>query len=201
VAEDRGAFSGFGLALGVAGVVFVFSAVRNQTVADTLRALIRGEPLAVKPTGFVAEGSPSFGAGGTVVGGSATGQAVATKAMSYAGVPYRWAQHTPSGWDCSGFVTWVLHRDFGIELPNNVHTVTGQFYVWGGARSVPRGECQAGDLVCWVSHIGIAINRDQMINAPRPGEVTQVDKIWTFPAPLIRRPLAYTASSKDKGAL
>ena len=195
MAEDKSGFSGFGLALGVAGVVLVFSAVRNQTVADTLRALIRGDPIAVKPSGFVPDTSV-IGAGATGAG-SVTGAAVAKTAASYIGVPYKWAQHTPAGWDCSGFVTWVLHHDHGIDLPSNVHTVTGQFYIWTGARTVQRDQCQAGDLVCWVSHIGIAINRDQMIHAPSPGQLTQMSNIWSVPAPVIRRPNAYITMSQS----
>lgn len=185
-------FSGFGLAAAIGGGVLILSATRNQSVSDTLRALIRGESLAVKPSGFI----PDTTEGGDVRGGSATGADVAKTAVSYIGVPYSWAHHTPDGWDCSGFVTYVLHHDHGLDLPNNVHTVTTQFYVWTGAITVPRSSCQAGDLVCWVSHIGIAINNTQMVHAPGIGQKTQVGNIWSVPAPIIRRPKAYLTSDR-----
>ena len=188
----EGGVSGIGLALGLTGAVLVVSATRNQPVADTLRSLIRGEPVAVRPSGFV----PDTTVGGDIRGGSVTGENVAKTAASYIGVPYQWAHHTPAGWDCSGFVTWVLHHDYGIDLPDNTHTVTGQFYVWSGAVTVPRDQCQAGDLVCWISHIGIAINATQMVNAPGTGQLTKVDNIYGFPAPIIRRPKAYITADR-----
>ncbi len=119
------------------------------------------------------------------------GAQVAADALKYLGVPYRWAHEDPSGWDCSGFVTWVLHHDFGISLPSNTHTTALGFLTWSGARDIPRGMCAAGDLVCWASHIGIATSNDQMVNAPTAGQKTRVDKIWSVPAPVIRRPAAY----------
>jgi len=105
--------------------------------------------------------------------------------------PYVWGGATPAGWDCSGLVTWILHHEMGLELPNNTHTVTGQFYIWSGAVTVPRNQCSPGDLVCWPSHIGIAISSSEMVNAPTFGHVTERAKIYNVPAPIIRRPKAY----------
>lgn len=185
MAERPTGASGVALALGIAGAVLVVSATRNKSVSDTLRALIRGEPLTPVP------GMQTFGenAGGQ---GSATGAAVAASAASYVGkVPYRWASQTPDGWDCSGFVTWVLHHDHGIELPSNVHTTAIVFYAWPGAVTLPRAQCQPGDLVCWPTHIGIAVDANNMANAAHLGTLTRIEPIWKTPAPTIRRPKAY----------
>jgi cell wall-associated NlpC family hydrolase len=134
-----------------------------------------------------------------------TGNAVAQDALQYLGVPYVWAHQDPTGWDCSGFVTYVLHHDFGIDLPDNTHTVTEQFYVWTGADTIPRDQCAAGDLVCWVSHIGIALDASTMVNAANPTDGTLISDIWTVPAPIIRRPQAYTTRNTSelagKGAI
>ncbi len=155
-----------------------------------------GLPSGPSMLGNAGLGLGSTAAGGAAVGASFTagatmGAAVAAKAQTYLGVPYKWGGETPAGWDCSGFVTYVLHHDSGIDLPSNVHTIAAQFYAWSGARSIPRAQCRAGDLVCWVSHIGIATGPNTMINAPKPGTATQIDQIWSAPPALIRRPIAY----------
>lgn len=185
-----GRISGLAIAAGGAGFVLLLSAYKNRSITDTLRAVLRNEKLA-----------PSSGLAGTEVqaitagSGTATGAAVAATAQSYVGkVRYRWAGADPTGWDCSGFVTWVLHHDHGIDLPSNTHTVAAVFYAWPGATDVPRSDCQPGDLVCWVSHIGIAISKDQMVHAPTAGQLTQVSNIWSVPKPVIRRPKAYAAA-------
>lgn len=189
---------GIALAMYVMGGVLLVSGLKNATVADTLRSLLRARQIPSGPsdlprriTGAMDETGRAIA--DTVAGfqsPTVTGQAVADTARSYIGVPYRWAGEDPSGWDCSGFVTWVLTKH-GIKLPSNHHTVAAQFYVWGGAYTLPRGACQAGDLVCWVSHIGIATGPDTFVHAPGTGRRTQESRIWRTPAPVIRRPKQY----------
>jgi cell wall-associated NlpC family hydrolase len=173
-------------------------------MADVLRAAIKGQPipknvwdqdpnLARTPSmqGIVQGPNKTIG---TVTGGSAMGRAVAADAASYVGkVPYRWAAATPSGWDCSGFATWVLHHDFGIDLPSNTHTVTGQFLTWGGATTVGRKDMQPGDLVVWPFHMGIAVSNSHMAAAASPALGTIIDSV-DWGVPLIRRPNAYGGS-------
>lgn len=99
---------------------------------------------------------------------------IAAQAQRYTGVPYRWGGADPSGWDCSGFVTYVLHHDLGLDLPDNQHTVSQSFLTWSGATTVAREQCQAGDLICWITHIAIATGPDTGIGAqnPRQGTIT-----------------------------
>lgn len=138
--------------------------------------------------------SPGAAAGGLVASGPNAG--IAAAAMRYVGVPYRWGGETPDGWDCSGFVTWVLHRHFGLQLPSNAHTTSAQFLVWGGAATIPRSAAAAGDLVCWASHVGIAVDGSRMVNAPGRGRRTQVQSIWG--APVIRRVRVAGAAAKQQ---
>ncbi len=127
----------------------------------------------------------TIGTGGTVKPG-ALGVQIVNAARKYLGRPYEFAAHGPNTFDCSGLVTWVLHHDLGLNLPSNVHTVTGQFYVWGGARTVGRPPAE-GDLICWMGHIGIATGPTTMIHAPQPGQVVKEQAIWWTPEPLVRR--------------
>jgi cell wall-associated NlpC family hydrolase len=109
--------------------------------------------------------------------GQGTGAAIAADAHKYLGVRYVWGGADPSGFDCSGLVTWVLHHDLGYNLPSNTHTVTGQWLVWGGATDVPRSQAAAGDLCCSLAHIGIAVDNQNMIHAPDVGDVVKVGPI------------------------
>lgn len=188
--RPAGGISGLAVLLAAAGAVLIISGLKNAPITDTVRSLLRGKPVESGPS-MVPRGKRSGSAGGT-----ATGSAVAEKAQTYIGVPYSWAHATPDGWDCSGFVTYVLHHDFGIDLPNNTHTVTGQFLIWSGARTVRRSEMQPGDLACWPGHIGIVVSgdgREVMVHAPTIGQKTQLGEI-EFGA-VIRRPLAYGGGS------
>ena len=140
-------------------------------------------------TGFAANvpGAGPSGASGDF------GAQILTDAAKYLGVPYRWGGADPSGFDCSGFVTWVLHHDLGLNLPDNTHTVTGTFLYWSGALTVKSP--LPGDLCCWGGHIGIYAGNGKMINAPHTGTVVQYSTVWT--GVVYRRVLPQTVKFSD----
>lgn len=187
----RASVSGLAVVGAVAGSVILWSGIKNRSVEETLRLLIQGQPVESGPSQYrPGTGSgPSGTPGPTPPGGTEFGRHVAQTALSYLGVPYVWGGETPDGWDCSGLVTYILHTVHGIELPNNNHTVAAQFYVWQGARTILRSECGPGDLVCWPTHIGIAISRDELVHAPGLFQKTRRQSIWA--GAVIRRPVAY----------
>lgn len=39
---------------------------------------------------------------------------------SYMGIPYVWAGRSTSGWDCSGFVSFVMHDIYGTDWPGGI---------------------------------------------------------------------------------
>lgn len=191
----RPGISGLAVGITVAGGVIMTAGFKNATISDTLRALIKNQPLPGTPqvtelgkavTRTVGKSlDPGTGPPDTEHGGGGLGNAIADAAHKYLGVPYRFGGADPKGMDCSGLVTYVLHHDLGVNLPSNTHTVTGQFYVWSGAQTVSTPA--RGDLVCWPGHVGIYDGGGNMIHAPHAGTVVQVSKVWNTPSPLYRR--------------
>jgi cell wall-associated NlpC family hydrolase len=111
---------------------------------------------------------------------------IASDALRYRGVPYVWGASGPPslGWDCSGFVSWVLGHDLGFALPGGwtdygvTHgPVVSDYIAWGGA--VPVDSPGPGDLCCFGPdvHIGIAVSGSQMISALNPSLGTRVGAI------------------------
>jgi cell wall-associated NlpC family hydrolase len=201
VAKTSG-IPGLAVAMATAGLFLVYVGVRDVPFMTGLREIVRGRTPTARPRQTItipdelrfsqfdrADDGSLFGDGSG--GGSASGHArIAEAARRYLGTPYKLGGHAPGGFDCSGLVTWVLVKDIGLTtLPNPVHTVTAQFMVWNsGSQVVPRDQAAAGDLVCWLNHMGIAISRDEMIHAPQPGEVVKISRIWGLPnPPIIRR--------------
>lgn len=199
MAGRGGGIPGIALSMATAGGFLLYIGIRNVPLLDGLKAMLKGKVPTPRPKKPVAVPAV-FKQGGEArplvpVGpkGTAFGARIVQAALRYRGEPYFWGGHQPRseggpGFDCSGYVTWVLHHDLGLDLPDNVHTVTGQFLVWnGGSDIIPRADCGGGDLVCWPGHIGIAVDNKTMLNAPTFGKTVEIGNIWPFPEPIIRR--------------
>jgi peptidoglycan DL-endopeptidase CwlO len=105
---------------------------------------------------------------------SATG--IVGIAQSFFGVPYVYGGTTPSGFDCSGFTSYV-YRQAGISIPR---TASAQ-----AAASTPVSNPRPGDLVFFGSpiyHVGIYVSPGRMVDAQRPGTVIGNHSIWTTPS-------------------
>jgi peptidoglycan DL-endopeptidase CwlO len=106
----------------------------------------------------------------STVTNSATANSVIATAKQYLGVPYVWGGSTPSGFDCSGFTSYV-YRSVGVSLPR---TSRAQQNV--GTR-ISLSQVQPGDLVFRGSpayHVGIYIGGGQYIHAPQTGDVVKI---------------------------
>jgi cell wall-associated NlpC family hydrolase len=93
-------------------------------------------------------------------------------ALQYIGVPYLWAGESPSGFDCSGLVSYV-YAQLGVDLP---HSAADQY---GYGVDVPRDQLQPGDLVFFdnLSHVGIYVGNNEIINAPDTGSFVRIDSL------------------------
>jgi cell wall-associated NlpC family hydrolase len=121
---------------------------------------------------------------------------IVAEAMKYKGrVPYQYGGASPRGWDCSGFINYVLGHDLHITLPGGVKGFNGeshgpvviQYVNWSGSQAV-KGDLAPGDLVVFaglgpLGHIGIVTGPDQMISALDPQYGTAVTPIKGFGPP------------------
>lgn len=127
--------------------------------------------------GVSSSGSSSSGSSsGTSSSGSsststASGAAIVAKTKQYLGVPYVWGGASPSGFDCSGLVYYVLNA-VGISVPRSL----AQQQSMGVA--VAKSDLQPGDIVYFqntyangISHVGIYVGDGKFIHAPHSGSV------------------------------
>ncbi|MDR1590133.1 MAG: C40 family peptidase [Oscillospiraceae bacterium] len=96
---------------------------------------------------------------------SKTGNDLVDYALEYLGSRYVYGGASPSGFDCSGFTSYV-YKSFGISLTRNA---SGQYRDNGV--HIEKSELGAGDLVFFssngnsVTHVGIYIGDQEFIHA------------------------------------
>jgi len=97
------------------------------------------------------------------------------------GVRYKWGGTSPSGFDCSGFTSYV-YKNFGINI-DRVSTDQAKQGVY-----VPKNKLQPGDLVFFdtnggnnknVNHAGIYIGNSKFIHASssRTGKIVRISSL------------------------
>lgn len=102
---------------------------------------------------------------------SALGQKLVSGAQKYLGVPYVYGGASPSGFDCSGLVYYLLKN----EGYSPYRTAADQYKM---GTYVAKEDLQPGDLVFFqntagygISHVGIYVGDGKFIHAPRTGSV------------------------------
>ncbi len=113
--------------------------------------------------------------------GDATGKAalLIAKAYQYLGVPYVWGGYSPSGFDCSGFVSYCINN-CGAGWSVGRLTANG---LLGICTKVSSSEAQPGDLIFFqgtystsgASHVGIYLGNGQMIHCGNPCQVSSIN--------------------------
>ncbi|MDN5656432.1 C40 family peptidase [Brevibacterium sandarakinum] len=81
------------------------------------------------------------------------------------GTPYVYGGTSQSGWDCSGYTSWVYSK-VGVNLPRSsgAQKAAGQV--------VSQSEAKPGDLIWHPGHVGIYAGGGQMYDAGSPGSGT-----------------------------
>ena len=104
----------------------------------------------------------------TTQASAATGNEIVNTAKSLLGVRYQYGGTTPSGFDCSGYTSYVYKKN-GVSLDR---TAAQQF---ASGTSVSKANLQAGDLVFFnnlgrgATHVGIYIGSGKFISAESEG--------------------------------
>lgn len=200
-----------GRALAVTGIgaLLVWSGIKGWSVLGTIGDLVTGKqpnqpvayPLPGTPAGAIGK-IPSDGSAGGI-GKIPRGSAgeLAAIGMQYIGHAYKFGGAPGADgskpWDCSSFVNYVVGVKGGLAIPGNkpgrykgtTHgPASGVWAVWTGMKTIKRSDVQAGDIVVWVGHIGLAISNTQVVNALNPSSKTRVSNIDSIKArgPIVR---------------
>ena len=119
---------------------------------------------------------------GTIFGGneytSEAAQRVLQEAARHLGTPYVWGGYSPSGFDCSGFVSYCLTHSGA----RNTGRLTAQG-LYDICTPVSESDVQPGDLIFFtgtydagvpVTHVGIYVGGGQMIHCGHPVQYTSI---------------------------
>lgn len=161
---------------------WIFSDLLNVTAHVARRVPVSKDfpalPTTPKPS------SAARGSGGRIPGViniPASGD-VASFAIQFAGSRYVYGGASPSGFDCSGFTSYV-YRKFGVSLP---HSAAGQYSTAYGVAIGSMSNLAPGDLVFFVgtagergiSHVALYIGGGRVIHAMTPRYGVQVSNIY-----------------------
>ena len=144
---------------------FISSSLLSEKRQETSRSrtTVRSKETS-EPTNNVAKAVPASGNGSSVV----------ATANQYIGSKYVYGGTTPSGFDCSGFTSYV-YKQYGVNLNR---TAAGQY---SNGVAVSKSELQPGDLVMFgksgINHVGIYVGGGKMVHAANPSRGVTTDTI------------------------
>lgn len=145
----------------------------NQASPNSPKFYRQGKSTGIAPSAAALNGTASSGSSASspsiapsVTTGSATGVQILAEAQKYLGTPYVNGGASPSGFDCSGFVYYVLK-----QVGYSPYRTAADQYKQGSA--VDKSSLQEGDIVFFantytsgISHVGIYAGNGQFIHSP-----------------------------------
>lgn len=150
----------------------------NKASSQSPKFFRLGKSTGLTPSAAALSGKASNpSAAGTV---TVSGSAIVAEAQKYIGAPYVAGGASPSGFDCSGYVYYVL-KSLGL---NPARTPSSQWTSLGTA--VSKEDLQPGDLVFFitassgaVSHVGIYTGAGQFLHAPNSRSTVSYSDLTT----------------------
>lgn len=141
----------------------------NKASSNSPKFYRHGKSTGIKPSAAALNGTTDSGTASspeTTVPVTVTGSQILAEAKKHLGAPYVYGGATPAGFDCSGFVYYVL-RQVGLSP----YRTPADQYRQGTA--VEKADLQPGDIVFFantyasgISHVGIYAGNGQFIHAP-----------------------------------
>ena len=108
---------------------------------------------------------------------------ILSESRKHIGIPYSFGSKDPStGFDCSGYVSYVYQKSIGHTLPAGSRN---QFSSGGGVM-VGFDQLKPGDLMFFshngrqIQHVGIYIDENHFIHAPRTGRRISIDELGRY---------------------
>lgn len=138
----------------------------NKASSNAPKFFRLGKSIGVAPSAAVLNGTGSSSSENTASGGNATGAQILAEAQKYLGIRYVMGGASPAGFDCSGYVYYVLK-----QLGYSPYRTPADLYKMG--TSVAKANLQVGDIVFFantyasgISHVGIYAGNGQFIHSP-----------------------------------
>ena len=127
--------------------------------------------------------APSSSGGSSSAGTVAPGTTdLATYCSQFIGVDYYYTGASPSGFDCSGFVSYVYSNYYGISLPHQSNSISQQ------GTAISAADVTVGDVICYdytgdgvVDHVALYVGGGSIIHASsRLDEVVSASLSTTY---------------------
>lgn len=173
--------SGVGVAVATLGGVLVYAGMRGTSPLAALRDMTSGQtpgavgtdPLAPDPLDSSTWASTIGGAPGGV--GAGHFAALAQSALVFSHDRYSKARRWENGYsDCSSFVGKAF-RQIGITPPGA--STTTEYLVWRKLKKISASEVGAGDLLCTLTHMAVAMSPTTAIGQQNPSRNVVVGPI------------------------